>query len=336
MCVDRRRLWRHAGNVRYNAGIRAALHAAGASAVHSAAWLTPRSDGGLPLPDPNPPTRLLVDRAIRRRGDRRDRRSGPGATLAHPDDDSPSLDAIVVGAGPNGLAAALTLARAGRSVRVYEAADTIGGGTRTQELTLPGFRHDVCSTILPLTAASPFFRTIDWNAHGVELIHPEAPVAHALDGGRAAVLERSFTATAAGLDGDRRTDDGGAWLRLFGPLVRDARKLSNGTAGSGRSRTAPPAGACPVRAAGAALGGRTGARAGSEGSRRGRCSRALAAHSMVALDRPLSASFGLVLGMYAHAVGWPMIRGGVCRGHRRPGCRAPIPRRRDRHGRTGG
>ena len=88
---------------------------------------------------------------------------------------TPDLDAIVVGAGPNGLAAALTLARAGRSVRVYEAADTIGGGTRTQELTLPGFRHDVCSTILPLTLASPFLRTIDWDAHGVELVHPDAP-----------------------------------------------------------------------------------------------------------------------------------------------------------------
>ena len=86
--------------------------------------------------------------------------------------DGPTVDAIVVGAGPNGLAAAITLARAGRSVRVYEAAATIGGGTRTEELTLPGFRHDVCSTILPLTAASPFFRTIDWAAHGVELIHP--------------------------------------------------------------------------------------------------------------------------------------------------------------------
>ena len=101
------------------------------------------------------------------------------------------VDAIVVGAGPNGLAAAITLARAGRSVRVYEAAPNAGGGTRTAELTLPGFRHDVCSTILPLTVASPFFRTIDLGAHGVELVHPEAPFAHPLDGGRAAVLERS-------------------------------------------------------------------------------------------------------------------------------------------------
>ena len=87
------------------------------------------------------------------------------------------LDAIVVGAGPNGLAAAITLARAGRSVRVYEAAPTAGGGTRTAELTLPGFRHDVCSTILPLTIASPFFASVDLAARGVGLIHPDAPVA---------------------------------------------------------------------------------------------------------------------------------------------------------------
>ena len=91
-------------------------------------------------------------------------------------------DAIVVGAGPNGLAAAVTLARAGRSVRVYEAAPTAGGGTRTAELTLPGFRHDVCSTILPLTIASPFFRSVDLAARGVELLQPDAPFAHPLDG----------------------------------------------------------------------------------------------------------------------------------------------------------
>ena len=132
-----------------------------------------------------------------------------------------ALDAIVVGAGPNGLAAAITLARAGRSVRVYEAAPVAGGGIRTMELTLPGFRHDLCSTILPLALASPFFETIDLAARGVELIHPDAPVAHPLDGGRAAVLERSVSATAAGLGGA----DGRAWRRLFGPLVRDAGEL---------------------------------------------------------------------------------------------------------------
>lgn len=222
---------------------------------------------------------------------------------------TPGLDAVVVGAGPNGLAAAITLARAGRSVRVYEAAAAIGGGTRTGELTLPGFRHDICSTILPLTLASPFFRTIDWAAHGVELIQPDAPVAHALDPAHAVVLERSFEATAAGLDPDRRTDDGGAWLRLFGPLARDARKLSRELL-----RPIIHAPRHPVALARFGLPALRSAEALARSRFRGEPARALfaglSAHSMVALDRPLSASFGLVLGMYAHAVGWPLVRGG--------------------------
>ena len=222
---------------------------------------------------------------------------------------TPGLDAVVVGAGPNGLAAAVTLARAGRSVRVYEAASTIGGGTRTEELTLPGFRHDVCSTILPLTLASPFLRTIDWYAHGVELIHADAPVAHALDGGRAAVLDRSFTVTAAGLDVDRRTDDGGAWLRLFGPLARDARSLSKELL-----RPVIHVPRHPLALARFGLPALRSAEGLARSRFRGEAARALfaglAAHSMVALERPLTASFGLVLGMYAHAVGWPMVRGG--------------------------
>jgi phytoene dehydrogenase-like protein len=220
-----------------------------------------------------------------------------------------ALDAIVVGAGPNGLAAALTLARAGRSVRVYEGAPTIGGGTRTQELTLPGFRHDVCSTIVPLTLASPFFRTMDWAALGVDLVQPDAPLAHALDEGRAVVLERSFIATAAGLDHDRRTDDGSAWRRMFGPLARDADKLARELLG--------PVIHPPRHALALARFGLPAVRSASGLARsrfRGEPARALfagmAAHGMVALDRPLSASFGLVLGTYAHAVGWPMVRGG--------------------------
>ena len=129
-------------------------------------------------------------------------------------------DAIVVGSGPNGLAAAITLARAGRTVHVYEAAATIGGGTRTEKLTLPGYRHDVCSTILPLTLASPFFRTIDLAARGIEIVQPDAPVGHALDDGRAALVERSIDETAAALG-----PDGPAWRRLFGPLVAHANDL---------------------------------------------------------------------------------------------------------------
>jgi phytoene dehydrogenase-like protein len=216
-------------------------------------------------------------------------------------------DAVVVGAGPNGLAAAITLARAGRSVLVVEAAPTIGGGTRTEELTLPGFRHDLCATIVPLAAASPFFRTIDLAARGVDLIQPEAPVAHALDGGRAAVLERSLAATAAGLGPDPA--DGQAWRRLFGPLVRDADKLGMELLGPvlhlprhplALARFGLPALLPATRLARSALGS-VEAQALFGG---------LAAHSMVDLGRPMSASFGLVLGMYAHAVGWPMVRGG--------------------------
>ncbi len=219
---------------------------------------------------------------------------------------TPALDAIVVGAGPNGLAAALTLARAGRSVRVVEAADTIGGGTRTQELTLPGFRHDVCSTILPLTAASPFFQTVDLAAHGVELVHPDAPVAHALDGGRSAVLERSVAATGAGFDD---AHDAKAWRALFGWLTRDAGKLSGELL-----RPVVHLPRHPLALMRFGLPALESASGLAHRRFRGEAARALfaglAAHSMVPLERPLTASFGLVLGTYAHAVGWPMIRGG--------------------------
>lgn len=219
---------------------------------------------------------------------------------------TPTLDAVVIGSGPNGLAAALTLARAGRSVQVYEAAPTIGGGTRTQELTLPGFRHDVCSTILPLTAASPFFRTVDLAAHGVELVHPDAPVAHALDGGRAAVLERSVAATATALDD---AHDASAWRNLFGPLARDAGKLSRELLRPVIHIPRHPL--ALARFGFPALRSATGL---TQSRFRGEAASALfgglAAHSMLPLTSPLSASFGLVLGLYAHAVGWPMIRGG--------------------------
>ncbi len=211
----------------------------------------------------------------------------------------------MVGAGPNGLAAAITLARAGRSVRVYEAADTVGGGTRTLELTLPGFRHDVCSTILPLTIASPFFASVDLASHGVDLIHPDAPVAHPLDGARAAVLERSVTATADGLG-----EGGRAWRRLFGPLVRDVAKL-----GPEILRPVVHVPRHPLAMARFGLPAIQSARGLARGRFDGESARALfagiAAHSMLRLDRPLSASFGLVLATYAHATGWPMARGGA-------------------------
>src|ERR1700740_1734357 len=111
----------------------------------------------------------------------------------------PDVDAIVVGSGPNGLAAAIVLARAGGSVRVLEAAATVGGGTRSAELTAPGFLHDVCSAIHPLGVASPFFRSLSLAPHGLEWIFPEANVAHPFDDGPPVLLERSIEATAATL-----------------------------------------------------------------------------------------------------------------------------------------
>ncbi len=111
---------------------------------------------------------------------------------------SDAPDAIVVGSGPNGLAAAVTLADAGLRVHVYEGATVPGGGARTSELTLPGFRHDVCSAAHPLALASPFFRRFDLEAHGVRLLEPEVQYAHPLDGGRAGFTVRSVAETAAG------------------------------------------------------------------------------------------------------------------------------------------
>lgn len=124
------------------------------------------------------------------------------------------VDAVVVGAGPNGLAAAIVLAGAGLEVEVYEATPTIGGGTRTAELTLPGFRHDVCSAAHPMGLASPFFRAFDLAAHGVRMLCPAVSYAHPLDEGRAGLAWRDLDRTVDGLG-----QDGPAWRSLLGPLV---------------------------------------------------------------------------------------------------------------------
>jgi phytoene dehydrogenase-like protein len=215
------------------------------------------------------------------------------------------VDAIVVGAGPNGLAAAITLARAGRSVIVYEAADEPGGGMRTAELTLPGFRHDPCATIVPLAVASPFFRSVDLAGRGVELIHSDAPFAHPLDDGSAPVLERSVAATAAGLG----PPDGARWARLFGPLVRSADDLSaeilRPVVHVPRHPLLLARFGLPALRSAAGL-----ARSRFEGAAARALFAGVAAHAMLPLTRPLGASYALALATFGHAVGWPMARGG--------------------------
>jgi len=131
-------------------------------------------------------------------------------------------DAVVVGSGPNGLAAAITLARAGCSVLVCEANAIIGGGARSAELTLPGFLHDVCSAVHPLAAGSPFFKTLPLERVGLEWIQPDIPLAHPLDDGLAACLYRDVDLTADQLPGDSR-----AYRRLMKPLARNWEKLAN-------------------------------------------------------------------------------------------------------------
>jgi phytoene dehydrogenase-like protein len=211
-------------------------------------------------------------------------------------------DAVVVGSGPNGLAAAITLAQAGRSVLVVEGADTIGGGMRSAELTEPGFVHDVCSAIHPLAAGSPFFSELPLAEHGLELVHPPAPLAHPLDDGTAMMLERSVEETAAGLGAD-----GPAYRRLYGPLVRGQESLLPFLLGPRPFPRHPLAaarfGLLAVRSA-LGLAGRF------QEERAKALFVGLAAHSIQSLRRSPTASFGLVLGLLGHAYGWPMARGG--------------------------
>ena len=216
--------------------------------------------------------------------------------------DSP-VGAVVVGAGPNGLAAAIVLTGAGKSVRVLEAESTIGGGTRSEALTLTGFIHDVCSSVLPLAHASPFFRTLPLAEHGLTYDHPPIPLAHPLDDGSAAVLDRSVEVTASGLGGD-----GAAYHRLMEPIVRHADMLTRQFLGPPRPSahllTLARFGIPALRSAAALAASRF----------RSAHARALFAglggHSMLSLRRPATASFGLVLAAAGHAYGWPFAHGG--------------------------
>ena len=219
--------------------------------------------------------------------------------------------AVVIGSGPNGLVGAIVLARAGFSVVVHEAAETIGGGLSTEELTLPGFRHDVCSAIHPMGRASPALRPLDLP---VEWIDPPAAAAHPFDDGTAVLLEREIESTAA-----RLGPDGASYRRLVEPLVRAWPAIEPILLGP-----LPPPARAPLRAA-RALGAATIARATrtalSDARSAAQCLFATerargffaghSAHSMLPLERRPSAGFGLALVVLGHALGWAFPRGGA-------------------------
>jgi phytoene dehydrogenase-like protein len=214
-------------------------------------------------------------------------------------------DAVVVGSGPNGLAGALTLARAGMTVEVIEGASTPGGGCRTEGLTVTGFRHDVCSAAHPLVAASEFFRG-PVEAGSIDLLQPRVAFAHPLDGGREAIAIRDVEFTARGLGRDAV-----AYRRLMSPLVRDSDDIV--------SAVMSPIRSVPHHPFAAARFGLEGLLPASRLVRRFETDEARAliagasAHAMLPLTAPLSGAFGLVLTMLAHSVGWPVVAGGSAR-----------------------
>jgi phytoene dehydrogenase-like protein len=213
------------------------------------------------------------------------------------------LDAIVIGSGPNGLAAAITLAQAGRSVRLLEAEATIGGATRSLALTQPGFVHDVCSTVHALAVLSPYLKTLPLAAHGLEFVHPPAPFAHPFDDGTAIVAERSVDATADSLG----AADGRAYRKLVAPFVARAGDLMTALLG-------PPGVRHPLVMARFGRHAIRSASALAHGRFRDARTRAMiagaAAHSMVPLEYAATAGYALGLIVAAHTAGWPLARGG--------------------------
>ncbi|HEX6881050.1 MAG TPA: NAD(P)/FAD-dependent oxidoreductase, partial [Terriglobales bacterium] len=213
--------------------------------------------------------------------------------------------AIVIGSGPNGLSAAITLAQAGVQVTVYESESQPGGAARTMELTRPGFHHDFGSAVLPMAVGSPFFRSLPLGKFGLQWIYSPAALAHPLDDGTAVMLWPELEQTAVGLG-----RDGGAWRRTFGPLARNWFGMAPDLLG--------PINLLPRRPLLMALLGLRGfPPARWTANRIFKTERAkalfagLAAHSVLSLDEPLSAAFGIMLGVTAHAVGWPVAQGGT-------------------------
>lgn len=217
---------------------------------------------------------------------------------------STDYDGVVIGSGPNGLAAAIVLAQNGYSVKVFEAAETIGGGTRTKELTLPGYRHDICSAIHPMAMASPFLRSLPLQDHGLQWVHPPYPLAHPLDGEQAVVLFDTLQATVDALGQDKQ-----AYQNLFEPIVHHWDSLA--------PQLLAPFSLLPksplqmARFGMKALRSAEGLAQSTFSSSRTRALFAgLAAHSILPLDMAATAAIGLVLGSVGHVYGWPYPKGG--------------------------
>jgi phytoene dehydrogenase-like protein len=214
-----------------------------------------------------------------------------------------SRKACVVGAGPNGLAAAIVLAQAGFSVDVFEAEPTAGGAARSMELTLPGFVHDFGSAVHPWVVGSPFFSSLPLCDYGLEWIHSPAPLAHPLDDGTAVVLERDLHQAEAALG-----VDGKAWRRLVGPFVEHWQEFAPEVLQPVHLFSRHPF--LMARFGLNAFRSAESLASGFRDERTRSLFAGMAAHSFLKMDDPLSGAFGILLSVSAHAVGWPIPRGG--------------------------
>ncbi len=211
-----------------------------------------------------------------------------------------SFDAAVVGAGPNGLAAALELARSGMKTLLVEASDEIGGGTRTAELTLPGFKHDVCSAIHPAAIASPYFDEIGLE---IDWVQPPVPFSHPLDDGRAVAMHRSVEETAAGLG-----DDGDRYLELMGPFVELIEAMVDAALGPVTLTPNNPLALTRLGLVGGLPAAVLAKRFSTDEARA--LIAGVFAHAIAPFHAPATAAVGVMLGAIAHSHGWPMARGG--------------------------